>query len=435
MNARSPLARNSGRTGPEGPLTVLAATLLAVSLLACASGRPGGPGSHGKYQAPPVTAVETAPVETMLDHPDIPDAWRVWPEMIGEAKSTLDLAAFYVSNTPGSRLEPTLRAIEKAGERGVKVRVLADAGFYRTYPASLDRLSTAPGVRVRLIDFRAVAGGPMHAKYFVVDRREAFVGSQNFDWRALEHIHEMGLRISIPAYARRLERIFAADWKTATPLDSTAVPFAETPVQGDLSIPFLWIEGKGDTARAWPAMSPKDHIPDLQTWDLPRIVKMLDAARDSIHVTVLAYSPVGRDGTYWETLDDALRRAAVRGVRVELLVSDWAKRKPGVDFLKSLAVIPGIEVRFVTIPQASTGFIPFARVTHAKYMTADGKNCWLGTGNWEKGYFFHLRNVGIAMTSRAVTAVLDRDFLTLWNSPYAYPVRPDVEYQPPRIRE
>ena len=64
-----------------------------------------------------VSLVETAPVETTLDHPDVPDAWRVWPEMIDGARERLDLAGFYFSNREGSRLEPVLQSILAAGTR------------------------------------------------------------------------------------------------------------------------------------------------------------------------------------------------------------------------------------------------------------------------------------------------------------------------------
>ncbi len=430
------------------PVRLIALFLAAILLLVTGCSRKGGEEPAETATASPLTLVESVPVETVLDHPDVPDAYQVWPEMIASAETSLDLAAFYISNEDGSRMEPVLAEIEKAGERGVAVRVMADKGFYRTYPASLDRLAGAAGVNVRLLDFRAVAGGPLHAKYFIVDGREAFVGSQNFDWRALEHIHETGLRIDLPAYARDLRRVFDLDWSRARAIgDTTAVappratasvrPSDEEEVEAERpalrTAPYRWVEAGGDTACAWPAFSPRGELPDESTWDLPLILGALDAARDSIHVTVLTYSPVSRDTTYWPPLDVALRRAAVRGVKVRLLVADWSKRHPAIDHLKSLQVIPGIDVRLVTIPRASAGFIPFARVTHAKYLTVDGGECWLGTSNWSKGYFTTTRNVGLVVRGREITAALDRDFNTLWSSPYAYEVRPEAVYEAPRI--
>src|SRR5262245_10955705 len=70
-----------------------------------------------------IELVESAPIETSLDHPDIPDAADVWPAMIAGAKRSLDVAQFYVSDAPGSRLGPVIAAIEAAADRGVAVRL------------------------------------------------------------------------------------------------------------------------------------------------------------------------------------------------------------------------------------------------------------------------------------------------------------------------
>src|SRR5687768_6219085 len=78
---------------------------------------------------PDLELVESSPVETTLDHPDIPDAHAVWPEMMNGATKTVDVAQFYVSNAPGSRLEPVIQALEAAADRGVRVRVLAEEKF------------------------------------------------------------------------------------------------------------------------------------------------------------------------------------------------------------------------------------------------------------------------------------------------------------------
>ena len=153
-----------------------------------------------------VTLVETAPVETTLDHPSIPEASDVWPEMIGRARTSLDIAEFYVSDMPGSRLGPVLEAIEHAADRGVHVRLLVEESFYGKYPESVQRLGRHAGIETRRFDLHATMGGILHAKYFVVDRTDAYVGSQNLDYRSLEHIQEMGVRIHSPALSGQLDR-------------------------------------------------------------------------------------------------------------------------------------------------------------------------------------------------------------------------------------
>src|SRR5678816_2321717 len=112
----------------------------------------------------------------------------VWLDMIGAARSSIDLGQFYASNQQPSRLEPVVRALEAAVARGVRVRFLAELGFVKTYPDTLERLARA-GAQVRHLDLKPTPGGILHAKYFIVDDREAFFGSQNFDYRSLEHIY------------------------------------------------------------------------------------------------------------------------------------------------------------------------------------------------------------------------------------------------------
>src|SRR5262249_50259601 len=153
------------------------------------------------------------------------DAAEVWPEMIAAARTSIDLGQFYASNHQPGRLEPIIRALETAIARGVRVRFLAEQGFVKTYPDTLDRLARA-GAAVRQLDLRATTGGILHAKYFIVDDRYAFLGSQNFDWRALEHNYELGARVRDPAIVGGLAAIFAADWARA---GGEPVPEAHVP--------------------------------------------------------------------------------------------------------------------------------------------------------------------------------------------------------------
>src|SRR6185295_9922730 len=111
---------------------------LAGALAACAP--PPGPAASAATALPPrggaaaapaplFELVETVPIETTLDHPELRDAADVWLAMIGAARSSIDLGQFYASNHQPSRLEPVVAALEAAIARGVRVRFFAEQGF------------------------------------------------------------------------------------------------------------------------------------------------------------------------------------------------------------------------------------------------------------------------------------------------------------------
>lgn len=375
--------------------------------------------------------VESFPVETTLDHPDLRDAYVVWPEMIDRAQKTLDFAEFYASDDPESkqsRLETVTQAVERAAARGVKVRFLAEKVFQKTYPELLARLDAKDGIEVRIYDFGALAGGVLHAKYFLVDGRELYVGSQNYDWRALQHIQELGVRVMEPSVARAYADVFETDWALAGGGDR------RNRTRSEYLFPAAVGEG-ADAPQVTPVFSPTGWLPDPTLWDLPRLVEMIDRATRTVRLQLLTYKTTSRDGSYFDTLDAALRRAASRGVQVQLLLSDWSKRKGTIEGLQSLQTIPGIDVRMSTIPPFSGGFVPFARVAHAKYMVVDGRRAWLGTSNWEGDYFTQSRNAGLVIDSPKVGERLDRYFARVWGSTYAYDVDACATYEPPRVAE
>ena len=330
-----------------------------------------------------------------------------------------------MSDAPGSRLGPVIQAIEAAAERGVTVRILADAHFAKTYPETLDRLAARHGVTVRRFEVGKIMGGVLHAKYFVVDGRETFLGSQNFDWRSLTHIQEIGVRLRDPAATAAYARVFEMDWALAG-----GAPAPAPQEEGPLSFPEV---AAGAPATVTPVFSPRGFLPDPRTWELPRLVALLDGAKHSVDLQVLTYRASTRDGAPFPELDDALRRAAARGVAVRILVSDWAKRKESAEAVQRLVRVPGITARFLDIPAFSGGFVPFARVAHAKYLVIDGARAWVGTSNWEGDYFTKSRNVGIIVEGEAFAAQLDRVFEGGFSGPYAEVVDPEKTYVPPKV--
>jgi len=378
-----------------------------------------------------VELVESWPSGTSLDHADIRDASDVWLEMIEAARTSIDVAQFYVSDAPAtdaiSHLGRVIEAIERAAARGVKVRGLFDAKFHATYPETIDRLGRVANVDTRLLDLKPVTGGVLHAKYFVVDGRVTFLGSHNFDWRSLEHIQELGVRIDSAPVARAFLDCFDLDWSIAA-----AEKRPTEASQSADAFPLRVGEG-AESFSITPVYSPAELAPDPRLWDLPRMTALIDGAKNTVRIQLMTYRMTSRDGDYFEVLENALRRAAARGVKVQLLLADWCMRKGTIEGLQALEPLANVEVKLVTIPQSDLGFVPYARVAHAKYLAVDGRAAWIGTSNWERDYFHASRNVGLVIEGGALPRQLDAFFLDGWNGPYAKAVDPCATYTPPRI--
>ena len=387
----------------------------------------------GAHAAPPVQLVETRPVEAGLGNPKLPAALDTWPELIRGARRSLDFEEFYLSTWPGEPTEDVLAALGQAAGRGVRVRLLLDARMYRTYPRTADSLAAVGGFEVRLVDFGRLAGGVQHSKFFLVDSDAVFLGSQNFDWRALKHIHELGVLVRDRRVAAEFQRVFEMDWAAASPAgqppDTTLAlrPVQVTRAAGEL--PIRLVQAPGDTVSLWPSYSPRGAIPDSNLWDRDLIVRTLDGARREIVLQVLSYAVAGRRERD-DTLDAALRRAAARGVKVKLIVSDWVTGSSGLADLQSLARAPNLEVKLSTVPEWSGGYIPFARVEHCKYLVADTLWTWVGTSNWEGSYFHNARNLAVTLRNRPLAEAARAVFETSWTAPGARPLDPDAKYEP-----
>lgn len=272
---------------------------------------------------------------------------------------------------------------------------------------------------MRLLDGASAYGGVLHCKYFVIDRRELFVGSANLDWRALTHIHELGLRVRAPALAAWLSSLFTLDWALAggAPLDEARARARAAAVgaRRRATVRFADEETALETAASPTGWLPDE--PEGSSWALPRLVALLDRARARVRVQLLSYEPRFRDARPFLTLDAALRRAADRGVAVELLLSHWSVGPEKIAALRALDEHPGIELRIAAIPPWSGGEIPFARVVHAKYAIVDDDVAWLGTSNWSGDYFHHSRNVELFIDGRALAGALAAVFDALWTAP------------------
>ena len=376
--------------------------------------------ARADFSVPGFELVYSYPVETSLEESDLRQAQEVWPAMFDAATKSIDIEQFYVTPSTGEPLEQSLLALERAAKRGVKIRVLLEKKFEKNSLDGIARLKSIPGLDLRVLEWGKVQGeGIIHAKFFIVDGAQAYVGSQNFDWRSLKHIHETGLRVSDAGVAKSVQSVFDHDWGYVTRSDD----FEEKkPTASDR------------TSRAYLVASPWRKNPAGVGDSQAELVSLIADATSTLQIQLLDYNPTtyGRPKHYYAPIDTALRDAAVRGVKVKLLVSHWNTDQPAVDHLKSLSLIPGIEVRIITVPEAKSGPIPFARTAHSKYMVADGKVAWIGTSNWAGGYLEQSRNLEIVVKDEALAARAAKMHAHLWDSPYTAPIEVLKTYSKPR---
>tara|TARA_B100000683_G_C12408992_1_gene522957 strand:- start:231 stop:1169 length:939 start_codon:yes stop_codon:yes gene_type:complete len=305
--------------------------------------------------------------------------------MFDSAQNSIEIASFYISpSEKQDALDPVWESLRKAVDRGVQLRVLVDLSFSDKYPEPLKELETWPNTKLKRIDYNP---GVMHAKYFIIDKKEAFLGSQNFDYRALEHIFELGMRIQEEHIVQSLSRIFALDWgeKNSLPKPKTV---------NDIFV----------------VASPLQSLPSEIPYDLPHILSLIQSARKTLRLQFLSYNNQTRSKESWTILDDALINAIQRGVKVELMVSDWATKGSKGRSLEKLRT-NGVIVHVASVPEHSSGHIPFARTVHAKTIISDQSNCWLGTSNASKSYFTTSRNVGLIIHNKKLCLQMD-DFFT-----------------------
>lgn len=397
---------------PFGRFARLSLAILAFAAPACAD-----------FSIPGFELVHTVPVATDLMPLDIRDPVTVWCEMIDGAQKTIDLEQFYVTSMPGTALDRVITRLEAAAQRGVQIRFLMEKKGMRMSDAdTLARLQAIAHISFRQLAFSDVSGdGIIHAKFFIVDGKSAYVGSQNFDWRAMEHIDETGLKIDQAGMVANLQAIFDRDWK-AQELIAQGKPVPKTQA------------AKGPITLNQPAIltaSPAAYNPKGVAHSEAALVALLKDAKKVVRITVMDYAPLGQRKGYYDVIDRALRSAAQRGVKIELMVADWNLTRDKLPYLKSLAVLPNIQLRIVTLPPAPTGFIAFARVVHSKTMTIDDRIAWIGTSNWEGGYFDNSRNIEIVLQNQAMAEKLNALHAQLWLSAYTRPLNVAADYPAP----
>ncbi|MEN6458819.1 MAG: cardiolipin synthase [Thermoguttaceae bacterium] len=282
-------------------------------------------------------------------------------EEIDRAQQHIHLL-FYIfqDDTVGQRVAASLA---RAAQRGVAVRVLADAVGSRRLFRRLAPYLRQRGVRIfaalpanlwripfKRLDLRN------HRKLAVIDGRVAFTGSQNIVEASYGHRragvwHDVMARITGPV-VRQLQGIFLEDWfyETGEMLDDPAL-FPDCPPDGPIAVQVV-PTGPDE---------PTELFQDL-------FVRALFLARRRVVITSPYFIPN-------EAMLLALRMAALRGVEVDLVIprqSDHRIVNAAGCFYCECLMRSGVRV-----------FLFQEGMLHAKTLTVDDELAMFGSANYD----------------------------------------------------
>ena len=347
--------------------------------------------------------VESYPVETSLIHIGLEQTAPIWTKLIQEATSEIVISQFYVSKTQNpSSLDPILKELCDAGHRGVAIKVLIDQKLSAEYQQTIDQIKQCPNTDLKTT---SAFKGVQHAKYMIFDQKTLFLGSQNFDDRALTHIQELGVVLNNKDLVGQAHDIFYHDWTNA-----------QNPT--DLSLPHLQPSTINSTSISL-KISPTDSERPQDSEEYA-LLSALNSAQQSIQLQALSYATTDYDGAQWLKIQQGLIFALHRGVQVQLIISEWSLKEHQLADLYQL-IDKGAQIKWIEFPQHSSGPILYARVAHAKYGIVDNRVHWITTSNLSGDYYTNSRNLSFWWEGSPLeqSLQLQKYFQQNWNSSYA----------------
>ncbi|SMF13363.1 phospholipase D-like domain-containing protein [Pseudobacteriovorax antillogorgiicola] len=396
--------------------SIFSSLILLASAFSCVTPQSSDVPQSGERS---LVLVESYPFESGLDEPDIAKTSDVWIEMVKQSKAQIDIMQQYaniITNRSPS-MDKFLAELKKAHKRGVRVRILLGEHMIprsETIAASVDLLKSIPGFEVRVTDRWKGSDGILHAKFMTVDRRTAYLGSANMDWKALDHIKELGFKIQEPHLVKSLQAVFEDDWKNFDKKDNIV---QNLPKNLSQSVDCSW---SLNPCQAFLAVSPGGMGIDSSQWELTYLLEYIASAETTIDIATYRYKQIfwGKERKFLE-IEHALEKALAKGVQVRLLLDP--RHKP--EYFTNL-LARGAEIKTVSFPDHSSGPMTYARLVHAKYLVVDHKKIWMGTSNFSGGYFYFGRNIGIFVESKEIANKVSHIFKKYWNSSYSQVVEP-----------
>ncbi|WP_084004413.1 phospholipase D-like domain-containing protein [Terasakiispira papahanaumokuakeensis] len=289
------------------------------------------------------------------------EAYPAMLQAIQGAQTSITLSSYIFNNdVMGRRF---VEALQAAHQRGVAVRILIDGmGLRYSWPSIRGPLKAAQLPHAIFLPPRMPTTLPFinlrnHRKILVVDGRYGFTGGMNISLgnclalKPTAPIHDLHFQLEGPV-VNELQAVFAEDWAfTCKEVLSGPrwFPAPETP---------------GSSLARVIADGPDEDYDALRQLLLGAIT----AAQQQIHIITPYFLPDA-------SLEDALITAALRGVKIKILLPqhnnirmvDWASRG-----LLSPLLMRGIDIALQP-----------GHFSHAKSFTVDGQWLLLGSTNWD----------------------------------------------------
>ena len=371
--------------------------------------------------------------------------YESWVDIIKSAKKTLDIGQYYWTLTTGTekysetheawRGQHIYDLIIEAHKRGVAVRIIQNKLGATSEGNETAVLAAIGAADVKTIDFDLLGiSGIFHTKMMVADSVNFYVGSANSDWRSLTQVKEMGVvGFGYPEMAQDLQKVFDMAWVAA---DKGVLPKtwpAAYETKYNIANPnTATFQGLTEVSKVYTAISPAEFCTPQRTDVIESTLDVIRKAEKgtTVSIEVMDYFPFTLyvdNNYYWGVIDDALRDADYRGVKVRLLIGKWAHTRYNAKYyLRSLNALPHIEVRWFSVPELKgLETIPYTRVNHAKFMTTKD-TAYISTSNWSADYFLFTHGVTVVVNGKQFADTLNAVFERDWNSEYASSVELDA---------
>lgn len=288
-------------------------------------------------------------------------AYREMLKKISEAQYSITLSTYIFDHDRAGKL--FLRGLEEAVRRGVEVRVLIDGvGARYSFPSITRFLSKRKIPYSVFLPARTLGRIPYlnlrnHRKLLVVDGKVGFTGGMNIreghalSWGSSHPIQDLHFYIQGPAVTH-LQEVFAEDWIFA----------ANEHLQGDTWFPK--VDECGLTFARGVSDGPDEDIDKLPM----TLLGAINQARYSLRIVTPYFLPDS-------TLTTAIQLAAMRGVKVDIIVPE----KGNLPFV-SWASNAHLQIFLEGATRIWKSPPPF---DHSKLFIVDGLWSLIGSSNWD----------------------------------------------------